>query len=192
MIIDWNENPLRTTVRLSEQEREIFLLKAKLKEYEGSVRMAVYLLDDKAKEKGRYKPDRALTYLRHAQRAKEPDEDGGLSMLEAVTTGCHCGDCTCVPMTCDKCLGEDLLGINTIPGLKSHPAVKIEGAFGRDSERSIAEAIEVLRTYEPSKTGHWADMDEEKFQEYAIEWRQEAADGLVWLEAYGKEKGFLG
>lgn len=190
MEIIWNENPLRTTVKLTDQEREIFLLKARIRDFEDCTRMAVFYLDAKAQEKGRFSPERAISYLNHARRDKEPDEDGGLEMLKAVESGYHCGDCTCVATTCDKCLGEDMLGINTIKGLKKHQAVKIEGAFGRDSTRSFPEAVAALADYHPSKTGHWETVPDDKFEEYAVEWKKQAAEALVWLRGYGTQHGF--
>ncbi len=41
----------------------------------------------------------------------------------------HCGDCTCIACSCDKCHAEELLGIHTTRGLGKHEASYVEAAF---------------------------------------------------------------
>jgi hypothetical protein len=188
MIIDWHQNPLKTIVRLTPDERTIFLLKAKIKDFEDAARMAAFYLDEKGKEKGRYSPDKALSWLRSKLDDKtnesDPEESGAAAMLQAVECKEHLGDCVCVATTCDKCMGEDLLGINTIAGLSQHGRAKLRGAYGKNGDRSIDEVIEALRDYQPSRKGHWATMDDATFESHAVQWRAEAKEAHDWLVSY--------
>jgi hypothetical protein len=105
-------------------------------------------------------------------------------MLQAIECQEHLGDRVCVPTTCDKCMGEEILGINTIEGLSQHGRAKMRGAYGKNGDRPIDEVIEALRNYQPSKTPHWATMDDAKFERYATEWRAEAKEAHDWLVRY--------
>jgi hypothetical protein len=192
MIIEWHQNPLKTTVKLTPDERTIFLLKAKVKDYEETARMAAFYLDEKGKEKGRYSPEKALSWLRARLDDKsdenDPEESGGAAMLQAIECQEHLGDCVCVATTCDKCMGEEILGINTIAGLSQHGRARLRGVYGKDGDRPIDEVIEALGNYRPSKNGHWATMADAIFEKHAAEWRAEAKEAHDWLVRYKVER----
>ena len=188
MRIDWNKNPIRTTVHLTDAEKEVFRLKVRLNTFESSVRMAVFYLDEKNREKGRHDPVRALQYLRHAQREEKPEDDLGEDLISQLETGCHCGDCTCFAMSCDRCFAEELLGIDTIKGLRKHSAAKIDGAFGKDSERTMDEALAALADYRPERSGGWLNLPAEDFEKHVPKWREDARQAHDWLVAYRAEK----
>lgn len=192
MIIEWHQNPLKTTVQLTPDERTIFLLKAKIKDFEDTVRMAAFYLDEKGKEKGRYNPEKALSWLRARIDDKsdenDPEESAGAAMLQAIECQEHLGDCVCVATTCDKCMGEDILGINTIAGLSQHGRAKLRGAYGENGDRPIDDVIEALGNYQPSRTGHWASLDDATFETYSVQWRAEAKEAHDWLVRYKAQR----
>jgi hypothetical protein len=185
MNIRWHQNPLKTTVDLTADEVTIFLLRARIMDFESATRLAAFYLEEKGKAKGRYKPDKALSLLRNQLGDQLDTEDSsGAAMLRAVTCEEHVGDCVCVAMTCDKCMGETLLGIDTVNGLGQHARAKLRGAFGTGGDRPIDEVIEALSNYRPSKTGHWENMDADKFERHAAQSRAEAKEAHDWLVQY--------
>nr|WP_250807510.1 hypothetical protein [Neorhizobium tomejilense] len=153
MLIRWNKNPIRTTVELSDGEKEVFLLKARLRECEDTIRSALFHLDGTRKHGKYFNVERAVAFLTHPLSKKQPDEDSALEMLASLECGFHCGDCTCVASPCERCFAEDILGIDTIKGLRQHEALMIDSAFGKDGERSIDEALAVLAA-RARKTGN--------------------------------------
>ncbi len=186
MLIRWHKNPIRTTIELTESEKEAFRLKVRLWEYEEAVRTALFLLDDERKNGKFYDPKRALSALEHALEPKEHLADDYLRELES---GFHCGDCTCVAMSCSRCHAESILGVDTLEGLGKHAARKIDGAFGENSEKSIDEALESLSDYQPTRSGAWLDLPEAEFEKHVPRWQQEAKAAHGWLLNYKREKG---
>lgn len=202
MKIEWAENPLRTKVILDEKEKEIFRLKFKINELEDAIGSIKYYMDKDPNDVLKC-PNPYMNGKTHFQLAKEaiPDIYGdnfdtkiyhnANYYLEALEE-CHSGDCTCVPASCSKCFAEDLLGINTIEGLKKHSAYKVDSAFGSiQNPVSIDEAIENLKNYEPKfnpndKTG-WKGK-EDLFNSCIPRWKQEAQDAHDWLKKYRDEK----
>jgi hypothetical protein len=192
MIIEWHQNPLKTTIKLTPDERTIFLLKAKIKDFEDAARMAAFYLDEKGKKKGRYNPKKALSWLRgrldNKSDENDPEESMGAAMLQAVECKEHIGDCVCVPTTCDKCLGEDLLGINTIEGLSQRGRAILRGVYGMDGERKIDEVIDLLKNYQPWTTAEINSINAEKIESYAAKSRAEAQEAHEWLLHYKATK----
>ncbi len=180
MKILWAENPLESKVELD--ERDVAFLKAQIHiHYLGEILChANFYLNEERLDLERVRKEVAY--------ATWDDEPGGPLekelerqlkwAIEALTEEAHCGDCTCVPMTCSKCLAEEWMGIDTTKGLRKHPANKMNGAFAED--RSINEAIEYLANYEP--TASW-----EGWEAHADRWKAEANNAHEWLVAYRDE-----
>ena len=145
----WAENPLLTRVIVGDAERAI-------------LRIAI---ERDLREWDEYSEGNVDRWLGFAVGALDADA--------------HCGDCTCVPMTCTKCMAEEWLGINTIKGCGKHGLYKIDGAFRRNGGAavSIEEAIENLRNYDPK--ADWAG-----WEVHAPRWMAEAKRALGWLIAY--------
>ena len=206
MKITYNKNPLRTTVELDEQDKAAFRIKILLKEYEDFFYEAYFTtkshdwLNSIAND-----PTKVLTHeQRLAQVADRLDywmdpEDGTKTKLnEHVDTlqqhyieelmSSHCGDCTCVPCSCIKCHAESILGIDTIPGVGKHLLYKIAGAFGKNNEKTIDEAIESLANYvviaptDPEKIAAWELAG--GYEQYIPRWTAEAKQAHDWLANY--------
>ena len=106
--------------------------------------------------------------------------------------GSHIGDCTCFAMSCSKCHAESKLGIDTIKGLGKHPGHKIQSAFsykegGVWKERSLDEALALLRDYDPTPTSSAGWEKVGGFTQYVPRWKEEAAFAYKWLLAYRNE-----
>jgi hypothetical protein len=187
MRINWHANPIRTTVTLTEHERDVFLLKARLREHRDAIRSALFHLDPEKKKGRYYSVEWAVRYLNHAVADKEADDDNAVVMLEALQSGFHCGDCTCVSTMCERCMAEDILGIDTLEGLGQHQAAMINGAFGKDGERSIEEALAVLdrKVQTCSRREGWlAEVSDERFEEEVSKKRTQLGQARDWLAAY--------
>ena len=191
MKIIYNENPLNTVIELDESETEVLWHKVKIDKMKWLLFGAHFHLVD---EGDRFNLDRARHEVDPDYYLPEPTDRKGKtkldkwvdeSMVELMNAlnGAHCGNCCCVPSSCDKCEAEDLLGINTTKGLKQQQASKIFAAFGESrennwtSQRSIDEAIEHLENYEPK-----ADWD--GWEAEVPRWKEEAAGAAEWLKIY--------
>ena len=131
MKINYNKNPLYTTVELTEEEKKELWYKIKIEILENKVFEGGYYLEDN----NRFDIERARKILK-----LEYDKDDNNTidkqcneMVECYIVELaygHAGDCTCNAFSCGKCQAETLLGIDTIEGLGKHSAYKIDNAFG--------------------------------------------------------------
>lgn len=187
MKITWNENPLMTTIELDEHEKTELWYKTKVEQMEWLLHGAhFHLTEDKPYfdlERAKQECDPEYYIADRGEKSKL-DERVDMIVKEYIEAlkGPHVGDCTCVACSCDKCHAEDLLGINTIPGLGKHEAVKIHSAFGEymrpwKRKRNIDQVIEYLENYEPK-----ADWD--GWEAHAGRWKAEAKDACEWLKNY--------
>jgi hypothetical protein len=186
MKIVWNKNPLKSTVELSEAEKEAFRLKVRVSELEEAVGMAEAYLDQ-AGDSEYFSPEKAKACLDRVQ------QDGSelemyLDLLRELEDGTHCGDCTCVPSSCLKCHAEGILGIETTKGLRQHAAHYISGAFGRDGERTIDEALDNLANHTPVRSGGWLDLPQDQFDANVETWKKQAKSAHKWLLEYRDTK----
>jgi hypothetical protein len=170
--IRWHPNPLLTTVALTERDREIMLLRIQLSELEEWLWEA---------RESRLTPEKIDAIV-----DREGASEEALRQLkwatDELTRGVHCGDCTCVPMSCSKCIAEEWLGINTIKGAGKHGLYKIDAAFGPRGEQhtDIGGALANLEAYEPK-------ADWKGWEAHAERWKAEAERALEWLRAYRDE-----
>lgn len=202
MKITYAENPLLTTVELDDHEKQLFRYKLMVKE----------LIDNHLFTAHFYLTQPDMLDVERAKQAVDPDyylgdEDGddtaGSKLEKRVDSllehyleelqSSHCGDCTCVAMSCSKCHAEGILGIDTLkPYPGKHQLHKIDGAFRyKDGEEwrnhSIEEAIAKLESYDPKLTDPdtspgWAKVG--GFEAHVPRWKAEAASALAWLKNY--------
>ena len=101
----------------------------------------------------------------------------------------HMGDCICMACSCIRCMVEDMLGINTLANLGKHSARKILGAFGKDGNNTIDEAIISLESAQDySKPDTWPDSV--GWDIHIPRWESERESALKWLKSYKQEHGF--
>ncbi len=212
MKIVWNENPLLTQIFLDEHEKKEFWYKIKIEEMEENIILdAWFHLDQDGKNKEYFDLKRARSNLDpnyiypdwndNSKKDQKSELDKRVDQLfeyyiDDLEHNSHCGDCTCVPCSCSKCHAENLLGIDTRKGLGKHEAYKIQGAFRKDKEgmyydrnnqRTISEAIEILKNHDtnPTKPKDWPDMV--GFESHIPRWNKEAVNAIEWLENYRDE-----
>jgi len=176
MNITWAQNPLATTIELDEREKREFWLMLKIEELKDRlIAVHVYL------QEGQFFD---LNKARKAVEQVDSDEslDARVNQLHSwhleALAGSHGGDCTCDPCSCPKCIAENILGIDTIAGLKKHEANKIESAFRRG--KTLSKTIEELANYAPESCWPGAEAHFER-------WRQEAKNAHDWLVKYRDE-----
>ncbi len=188
---------MMTTIELDEHETEVLWLKVKVDELTWRIHGASFYLTEREKH-NYFDLDRArrecdTDYLYNDEGGKENSKidkrvDEIMEYYVEALMDSHCGDCTCVPSSCDKCHAEELLGIHTMKGLGKHQAVKIHSAFGEymkpwKRKRNIHEVIEYLEKYDVAK-----DPPDWKGWEREVDrWNKEAKDACKWLKNYRNE-----
>lgn len=186
MKITYNKNPLDTTIELDEFEKKELWYKVKIAEMEDLLFSTHFHLT----EGQHFSIDRARLecdpkyYMTDVKSGLDARVDDLTNYFIEELQSSHVGDCICVPCSCSKCHAEELVGIDTIPGLRKHVAYKINGAFGKENERTLDEAIAYLEAYEPK-------ADWEGWEQYIPQWKEEAKEGAEWLKAY-KARHFSG
>lgn len=189
MKITYNKNPLLTSIELTPEETDLFKLRVTIKELKELLFDAHFYI-----EEGKYYD---LAEVRDAVDPayylgdKNPCPlDGRVAELVewALNSlkGAHDGDCTCVPCSCSKCHAEELLGINTIKGMGKHSAYKIRDAFGKDNERTMQEALDHLKNYDPEPGPSYVN-NHKLFYECLPRWKKEAEVAYNWLLMYSQE-----
>jgi hypothetical protein len=157
--INWHENPLKTSVILDEAEKKIFAEKLKVRELKSAAQYAALHLRDK--DDKFYDPDRAHSLLQFAL-----DEEGLAGrtnyMLVELESGFHCGDCTCVATSCEKCFAEEILEINTLEGLSQSGGHQIDVLYGREGVVGIEQVlaaieIEIAEALDENRQEHHRD-----------------------------------
>ena len=154
MKMTYAENPLATRVELDEAESRMLWHIIKAKELEELLFEVHCHLDPRHLDVNKARDDADLTYILG-------DDDNVPSELEqrVNTLHAHCmaelqsyhvGDCTCVPCGCSKCYAEDLLGIDTVPGLGKHAGHTILRLFQADGCITCVQAIALLEQRDPA------------------------------------------
>jgi hypothetical protein len=181
MKIIYNKNPLRTTVELDEIEKKEFWYKIKINEMTNLLYEAHFFLEENLE-----KVKKAVDPEYYSSENNELDKRCDLLLEQYLNDlqDIHVGDCTCVAMSCSKCHAESILGIDTIPGLKKHSSYKIDGAFGKNNEKTIEEAIESLKNYKVNieNPKEWDRLG--GYEQYIPRWMEEAKDAHDWLVDY--------
>jgi hypothetical protein len=183
MEICWHENPLKTTFRLSAEDKELLQLRAIAAELEENVGSAAFHLSGADEDKSYFDPEKAKRYLGYACEEDVGEKEYGLYLSE-LESGVHIGDCTCFPATCMKCYAEYIYGVTTLQGLGKHSAHKIYAAFSADGSTTIHDVIEQLENYTPTRSGAWLNMPKEAFSQHVPRWKSEAQSAAKWLTSY--------
>jgi hypothetical protein len=194
MKINYNKNPLYTTITLDENEKQELWYKIKIAEMEDLLSDASFALQ----EGKSFNLDRARNqvdmnyYLADNDHDKSQLDERCDTLLDYYITALqsyHVGDCTCVPCSCEKCHAESLLGIDTISGIGKHSLYKINEAFGKDNEKTIDEVIASLSTYQINPNSFinvvWEKLG--GYEQYIPRWKNEAKVAHDWLVKYKNE-----
>ncbi len=179
MNIIYNKNPLYIKVELDPFDQKELWYKIKIQELEELLSNAnFHLQEDKYLDIQRAQEYSNPNYYCTDSKSKLDERcDMLLDRYIQELKSSHIGDCTCIPCSCLKCHAESLLGINTLQGLGSHSAYKIQEAFGKKNEKTTFEAIDYLANYEPKAT--WAG-----WEKFAPRWKSEADLAHAWLVEY--------
>lgn len=190
MKINWQPNPFYTKIEIDERDKERVVLYLQNEQY------SELLCGLHMEMNGSFNRP-ALTDIEEIK--KEVDKWGDICNMtvdsEEVTTflsyidTTHMGDCTCVPCSCIRCHVEEALGISTIQGLGKHSARKIEGAFGKDGNKTIDEAIASLeKRPDYIKSDTWPDSV--GWDVHIPRWEKEREAALKWLKQYKETHNF--
>lgn len=189
MQINWNKNPLRTTISLTEEEKEIFALKCLIDEYEERLTVAALYLN-KEKYPKQFNPERAFTevyiYDESGNIDREKINEFKNYYLRELESGYHIGDCTCFPSSCNRCIAEEILGVDTIKGLGKHPANSIQSLFGIENEKSLDEVLEELsKEKKYTKPDSWPSTV--GYEQHIPRWEAERVAAYQWLKQYKED-----
>lgn len=189
MKINWNKNPLHSTIDLDDHEKKELWYRIKIEEMEERLYGAHFSLQegkyfDLARARSEVNAD---FYCTDDKSPLDKRCDEMLAYYLDELQASHSGDCTCVACSCSKCHAESLLDIDTIKGLGKHSAYKIDSAFGKNNEKSIDEALESLANYQPVRSETWMKYPQEEFDKHIPRWTQEAQAAYTWLKNYKDE-----
>ena len=189
MILHWNENPLKTIIELDNRDKRMILKSLQAEKYLEILSNLDFTLDRKIK-----KNDLPLTLEQVHQKIKNwgpicnmkvTDEE--VEWVIQSLKSEHAGDCTCIPCSCEKCIAEEYLGIDTISGLGKHEAAKIQGAFKLG--KTIDNAISILsEEKEYIKPDTWPDKV--GWECHVPRWKKERESAVKWLTDYKQKHGF--
>lgn len=176
MNIVWNENPLKSVIELTEEDKKVFLLKLRLFKLKGNI-IAAYM------ELTRQAPNIKLA-IHHLHFNDNYTDDDFKIYFDSLSEE-HLGDCVCQPCSCLKCFVEELLEIDTLgPGFTKNIGNHISSAFEKD--RNLDDAIDYLKNYSPEKNlgEAWNGKDASPYFE---RWSREAALAYDYLVKYKAE-----
>jgi hypothetical protein len=187
----WNQNPLATSVVLSEEALCLFKHKIMIDELQNEISEASFELSPKfrrwrnqlrdyngkkrKRETLKQASEKAFKILEHLSTKEfKQNVDEIVNCYIHDLKGTHYGDCVSQATTCHKCLSENILGINTIPGMSKRMGVFISHAF-RSSDGTINGALNYMASYEPDSTIN---------PEIAQNWKTTNSIAHEWLKSY--------
>ena len=186
MEIEWKENPFDTIIHLDTRDKAYLRLAGK----EKLVREMLYCCKFYYVEKSLdlKNPLGQHHHKRMIELTSEKLEDMAMEQYNyniAALNERHMGDCVCMPCTCERCMAESLLGIDTIKGLFGHEANHVLDAFEKFGNRE--DVLNHLMDYHPGPMPEiW--KDEKAYVACIPRWRQEARNAYEWLLNYYAEK----
>ena len=177
MEIYYNQNPLKTTIELTDEEKREFWLKIKIDEMLWIIADIEFNLDEAYLNVENARKAANLKYILNKENGLDKKIDHWFEIYYGALQDRHMGDCTSVACSCTKCQAEHILGIDTIKGLKCGYGHYIVVAF--DETDNINKAIEYLENYNPKI--------EEGWEQYRERWLTQAKGALEWLTKYREE-----
>lgn len=190
MKINWNPNPLATTIDVDDRDRRIIRAYLQREMYSN----LLCRLDMQIEKK--IKPHLESIEEIHKEIKKwgdicdmKIDHEDIQDLVDELQLD-HMGDCVSQPCACMKCRAESAIGFETIKGLKNSQGHKLMIAFS--DGRDINQAIEHLKTPYRYENRHkcWEDTDEESYMRHTVRWQEEKDAALVWLLEYKEKHGF--
>lgn len=188
MKINWNENPLKSTIEVDQSDRERILLYIQNEYYLDLLcHLDLWLHgdiqndDEPTIEKIQ---EQISTWARVCNIGTDDQEvEEYVEDLQSQ----HAGDCTCLPIGCMKCRAEEALGFSTIAGLGEHSARKIQALFER--YETINEVLEELRKpYSYERPENWPKSID--YEKHIPRWEAERVHAAEWLTQYKRLHGF--
>lgn len=193
MKINWHQNPLKTTIDVDDQDKQMILLALQNEEYSNILCGLDLWLSDKIQKNIPHSIEEIHRRVSDWGEICNMDinHEDVQAVVEDLQSG-HGGDCTCWPMSCSKCRAESFLGVDTIKGLGKHEGNKIMNAFGEKGDNTIDEALEILRAPYDYEKRHpsWKNYTREEYEKHTIRWEAEKKKAIKWLEKYKEEHGF--
>lgn len=178
MKIIYDQNPLKTVVDISDDDIAKNLLMTAI-ENDELESILISALVDFREGKDHHAKNTILNWYDKSEKFERRVAQMYAMAIEGLKDY-HCGDCTCVPASCEKCYAEEKLGINTMPGLGKHEAHYIESAF--KNGKTLDNAIEWLKQHVPHH-------DDPSYKEHVKRWKKEKEAAYIWLKEY-KEQHF--
>jgi len=193
MKITYTPNPLETRIELDEHEKRDLWHKIRFDEMEELLSEVHHILTNLEWFNKSIKPRSLEEAVVEVVKVSDPEYyctdgksklDERCDMLLATyieeLEGGHMGDCTAFPSSCLKCHAEDKIGTSTTAGLDKSAGHSIYSAFNYREDgvwrtRTLAQALEHLRTYQPRVAGYEA---------YEEKWDATAKRAYAWLLNY--------
>lgn len=127
MYIEWNPNPLRSQIHLTELENRLLVKACEADQAKSLLYLAKSYLDKDLDKTNKILSRDIIV------------DDLSKSLLDT-----HCGDCTAMASSCTKCYAEWLLGIDTIRGLSKHSGNRLLHMFNV-SDATIDSVLDRLK-----------------------------------------------
>lgn len=199
MKITYAQNPLCSTIELSDTEKKEFWYKLKIEELLQNMSQADFTFSHNEWFNKAIRPRSIEETIAEARKHLDyeyhygPDDgsksklDTRIDLLHTVyleeLMSSHAGDCVCFACSCEKCRAEGMLGIDTIKGLGKHQGNWVFSQF-RDKE-TLAEVIADLEVQIKTPI-----VKTEKNTVETIErWTRERISTLSWLKEYQSKAG---
>jgi hypothetical protein len=190
MKINWQPNPFNTTIEVDERDKERVVLYLQNEEYT-EILCSVHMWLDGKIDKDNIPTLEAVSnkLAKWGPICNMTTESEEVTSFLSYLNAEHMGDCICVPCSCIRCHVEEALGISTLEGLGKHPAYKVRGAFGKDGNLTIDEAIANLEKIpEYKKSDTWPDSV--GWDIHIPRWEREREAALKWLKQYKENHNF--
>lgn len=193
MDIIYTQNPIRSEIHLNATDIILLWHKIKIQEMEHLLQEAHFHLSDEFLDltQGRRAVDPDY-YSAESHSQKTPLDlrcDHLLSIYLDELKGAHYGDCIAVAGSCGKCMAEQILGIDTIPGVSKMVLATIGKAFKNTQNGTLNEAVAWLQDHDPTPTGNALVMWQKHggYEQHLERWKKEIHQAIQWLLQYQKE-----
>jgi hypothetical protein len=182
MKITWAPNPLSTTVELDKTEKQVLRARLEIEDLEERlVGVNVHLSDSTPEGIAKANEEANLDFM-DGEPKRRRDERLDLMARHCAEElmGEHCGDCTCVPMSCMKCYAEQMMRVDTLGPIGKHELSAISEAFRQDSVETTAQAISHMENNPPLADEAWKIPHIER-------WTAERDNAIAYLKAHAEK-----